>query len=204
MAEAAFGASAATLLLRAQHFVVRWLGHSSSRGPQAQLPPANLRVSSGNLIAALPASFWWPSKAETKTREEGLQTKEGPEQTQTKNHSRVEITNRDWAPTLSTGQARPHPRPTSSKGQATVRGPTNGSIPTAQNNGSRPATRGDFCSTKHHVERIRMPAPARPRVATHFSRARQPELLYNELLQLTVLHRQTPVNSSKEAYRPTH
>ena len=46
--------------------------------------------------------------------------------------------------------------------------PPNGSTPTAQSNGSRPAARGDFSSTKHHLERTRMPAPARPRVATHF------------------------------------
>ena len=59
-----------------------WTTHSSSRGPQAQPPPADLRVSSGNVIAALPASFWWPSRAETGTREEGLKTKEGPEQSQ--------------------------------------------------------------------------------------------------------------------------
>ena len=43
-----------------------------------QPPPADLRVSSGNVIAAFPASFWWPSKAETETREEGFKTKEAP------------------------------------------------------------------------------------------------------------------------------
>ena len=63
-------------------WLVGWTTHSSSRGPQAQPPPADPRVSSGNVIAALPASFWWPFRAETGTREEGLKTKEGPEQSQ--------------------------------------------------------------------------------------------------------------------------
>ena len=70
-------------------WLVGWTTHSSSRGPQAQPPPADLRVSSGNVIAALPASFWWPSRAETGTREEGLKT-----------------ANRDWAPTFSQAQAK--------------------------------------------------------------------------------------------------
>ena len=65
-----------------QYMIIGWLvsrtTHSSSRGPPAQPPPADLRVSSGNVIAALPASFWWPSRAETGTREEGRKTKEDP------------------------------------------------------------------------------------------------------------------------------
>ena len=60
-------------------WLVGWTTHSSSRGPQARPPPADLRVSSGNVIAALPASFWWPSRTETGTiREEGRQNKRRP------------------------------------------------------------------------------------------------------------------------------
>ena len=51
-------------------WLVGWTTHSSSRGPQAQPPPADLRVSSGNV------------RAKTGTREEGFKTKEGPEQSQ--------------------------------------------------------------------------------------------------------------------------
>jgi len=51
-----------------------WTTHSSSRGPQAQPPPADLRVSSGNVIAALPASFWWPS-IEQKQEQESKDSK---------------------------------------------------------------------------------------------------------------------------------
>ena len=44
--------------------------------------PADLRVSSGNVIVALLASFWWPSRAEAPTRKEGRKTKENPIQSQ--------------------------------------------------------------------------------------------------------------------------
>ena len=164
-------------------WLVGWTTHSSSRGPQAQPPPADLRVSSGNVIAALPASFWWPSRAQTGTREEGLK-----------------IANRDWAPTYSQAQAkqghtqdtnrlqsarwknqthaRKHHWDCAPQSWATpchyrqgeIRSPlsgqllqndrplsevmlTNGSTPTAQSNGSRPATRGDYSSTKHHFRK---------------------------------------------------
>ena len=91
---------------------VGWTTHSSSRGPQAQPPPADLRVSSGNVIAALPASFWWPSRTETGTiREERRKTKEDPAQSQEK------ATNELKSPTVTGHQplakhksARPHPK----------------------------------------------------------------------------------------------
>ena len=92
--------------------LVGWTTHSSSRGPQAQPPPADLRVSSGNVIAALPASFWWPSRTETGTiREERRKTKEDPAQSQEK------ATNELKSPTVTGHQplakhksARPHPK----------------------------------------------------------------------------------------------
>ena len=43
-------------------WLVGWATHGSSRGPRAQPPPKDLRVSSGNVIAALPAGFWCPTK----------------------------------------------------------------------------------------------------------------------------------------------